>query len=122
LLTSRIKNQRTASAKELPSLKRQLGLGSVELVLITMVLMVLMHVTLRTAESLVHYHARVVEARNAAYKVELYLAGEPSIIDNAINTIDTEAIQPLEDMLEQASPLLDYLEIDTAVTGLSQYM
>jgi len=81
-----------------------------------------MHVTLRTAESLVHYHARVVEARNAAYKVELYLAGEPSIIDNAINTIDTEAIQPLEDMLEQASPLLDYLEIDTAVTGLSQYM
>ena len=51
-----------------------------------------------------------------------FVFGQPSFIDNSLNSIDTEAVQPLEEMLERADPLLDLLDIDTAVTDLSRFM
>lgn len=94
--------------------KKQVGLASVEAVLIMPILLMLMYITVQSAKTMVVYEQRTIEARNAAYTVELYSGGEVRLLDEIRQSAD-EAVQGIEsglsDAIAQADTYAEYLNL-----------
>jgi len=94
--------------------KKHRGLASVEAVLIMPILLMLMYIMVQSAKTMVVYENRIVEARNAAYTVELYSGGEVRQLDEIRQSAD-ETVQGIEnglvDAIAQANAGAEYLNL-----------
>jgi len=95
--------------------KRQIGMASVELMLVVPFLLLFMIIMVNSAKTMLLYEKRVIESRNAAYLVELYEGGEPKGLDNRRESAD-EKIQALEkiavDLFDRTAAVRSALEFE----------
>ena len=89
--------------------RSQTGLASVELVLITPVLLLMMYIMVHSAKTMLTYEKRVIESRNAAYLTELYEGGEIQWIDRQWRTAD-ESARDLEETLATGAQIASVAE------------